>query len=211
MVKEAVTEAISSLAARLDEQESKILELEMKANAQAAEIEKLREREEAAQQSILALQVKTDDMEQYSRRKNIRIYGIEEKEGESTDEVVGNVAKRMGVEISLSDIDRSHRLGPVKAAGAAERSGSRPIIVKFASQNAKFKFVRGRPSLKGSSIYLNEDLTQRRQKLYHAARHAGKVEKVWAVDGRIYAGLKDSAGGLKKKLITDIRDIDNLK
>ena len=43
-----------------------------------------------------ALDVKLDSLEQYSRRNNIRIHGMEETDGESTKEAVCKVARQLG-------------------------------------------------------------------------------------------------------------------
>ena len=67
-----------------------------------------------------------DRQEQYSRRHCILIHGVKENQNEDTDEVVTNKIKsEMDLEISLGDIDRTHRIGvPCKGR-------NRPIIVKF--------------------------------------------------------------------------------
>ena len=57
-----------------------------------------------------------------------------EEDVENTDEIVVNVAKKLGVDIECSDISRSHRVG---------RPGSkpRPILVKFVSEQKKGRFL----------------------------------------------------------------------
>ena len=51
-----------------------------------------------------------DIAEQYSRRNILRISGVEEKADEVIDDIVLQIAEVCGVDLSLSDIDRSHRL-----------------------------------------------------------------------------------------------------
>ena len=85
------------------------------------EIKELKSRVETLEDCI-------DKQEQYTRRNYVRIFvEDEEKKGESTDEIVINTAKKMGVDLKLNDINRSHRVG---------RSGNkpRPIICSFVSQ-----------------------------------------------------------------------------
>ena len=58
------------------------------------------------------LKKKIDRQEQYSRRNCVLIHGIEENRDENTDELVNElVNEKLIEEISLHDIDRSHRLG----------------------------------------------------------------------------------------------------
>lgn len=62
-----------------------------------------------------------DSLEQYGRKENIRIFGVEKKAGENTNEVVMNIAKDLGVDITESDISVSHRLpGRRATAGSAK-------------------------------------------------------------------------------------------
>ncbi|KAH3815286.1 hypothetical protein DPMN_143808 [Dreissena polymorpha] len=54
-----------------------------------------------------------DASEQYRRRNSLRIFGIpeSEKSNESTDTIVMNLCKSLGADVSIGEIDRSHRTG----------------------------------------------------------------------------------------------------
>ena len=56
------------------------------------------------------LQMAINDLEQYSRRDCVEIKGYEYTANESTDEIVVNVAKKMGLTLTKADISVSHRL-----------------------------------------------------------------------------------------------------
>lgn len=211
IVKSAVREAVADLAVRLEEQEARVLELEVQVKAQASEIEQLKKAKESTHDAAGILDSKLDALDQYSRRNNVRIHGMEETVGESTEEVVCKVAQRMGLKLTQSDIDLTHRLGPgTKPAGGDKPD--RSIIVKFSSYRTRALFIGARMKLKGSGIYVNEDLTARKQKLFHAVRHCKKAVKAWSIDGRIFAGLANTSdnGRLTKKLITCEEDLANL-
>ena len=63
-------------------------------------------------------QIHINHNHQYSRGCNIRIFGIQEIEGENCSEVVLNFLKKeLGLEIAFEDIDRCHRLGPSRVNG----------------------------------------------------------------------------------------------
>ncbi|KAF0298397.1 hypothetical protein FJT64_004264 [Amphibalanus amphitrite] len=51
-----------------------------------------------------------NDLEQYSRRLCVNITGVPEMTGESTDQIITDLAKMAGVAVTPSDIDRSHRI-----------------------------------------------------------------------------------------------------
>ena len=102
---------------------------------------------------------KCDDLEQYSRRNNIRIVGVPEANEEDTDELTTALVKRnLGIEVNKTDICRSHRLGRKKPGQ------HRQIIVKFTRHNVKSTIMRKKKILReeGSNIEIQEDLTQGR-------------------------------------------------
>ncbi|XP_069683258.1 probable glutamate receptor [Periplaneta americana] len=58
---------------------------------------------------IEELEYKLDDLEQYQRRQCLRIFGVGESNDEDTVVLAISVAEKVGVDLSLVDIDRSHR------------------------------------------------------------------------------------------------------
>ena len=65
--------------------------------------------------------------------------GIQENEGENTDEVVLRlVNKKMETELAASDIHRIHRIGKKKISS----NKPRPIIVKLTRYNVRNKMFK---------------------------------------------------------------------
>ncbi|XP_071086617.1 uncharacterized protein [Haliotis cracherodii] len=131
------------------------------------------------------LNKRTDDLEQYSRRNSIRISGVEETRDENVEDVVMDVLKDVHPSINVSNIDRCHRVGK-------KNSGTkRQIIVKFVSYWDRNKVMRNRKLLKHTkqSVYLNEDLSHYRSKLFKKTRDLKRQKKIhatWTYDGRIH-------------------------
>ena len=91
-----------------------------------------------------------NDNEQYSQRSNVRISGLDKKQGEN-----------LNVDISDKNIDRAHPVGK-------DREGrSRANIVRFNSHKDKIAVMRQRQELHSSGYYINEDLTGRNQHLLY--------------------------------------------
>ena len=65
--------------------------------------------------------------EETNRRDNIKICGIEQKDDESTDDIVKKVAEFIGEPIEPSDI--SHRLPPRNTENATETVTKHPAII----------------------------------------------------------------------------------
>ena len=121
-----------------------------------------------------------DRQEQYSRRSNIRIHGIEAKQGENVNEVVGDLLKnKLEMDFGLEAVDHSHRIGPTTG-------NRRSIIVKFTRYDFKKAVINARKRLKGSRIAITEDLTRtRHDTLQRVWEVYGKTD-TWTVDGVIF-------------------------
>ena len=145
-----------------------------------------------------------DDHEQYSRRENVRIWlDVPEKNGENTDQLVLDVAKKMDVNLSLDDVSCTHRVGRVPG----DNKKPRAIICQFTNLRVKSRFMKARPALKRTKIFISDDLMQRRSHIFFMARQKKKVnlcDSCWTYDGKIYICLTENG----KQII--IRDTDQL-
>ena len=124
-----------------------------------------------------------DSMEQHSRRNNLRIWTkITEQQGENTDDIVIEHAKSIGIELSKSDICRSHRVGRLKQIDD-KNAKIRPILVRFTSYRIRNAVYTAKK--KSNSVFISEDLTAvRNNLLYKAKRHrdAGIFKYAWSRD-----------------------------
>ncbi|KAK9702539.1 hypothetical protein QE152_g29893 [Popillia japonica] len=72
-----------------------------------------------------------ESLEQYSRRGNLRIYGVPKTVNENTDAIITSLCKeKLGINVGAELIDCSHRLGK-------KENGTKPILVKFCGRNIK--------------------------------------------------------------------------
>ena len=110
------------------------------------------------------------------------LHNVGESENEDTDQLVINtINDNMNEKISINDIDRTHRLGPVKS----EENRKRPIIVKFSRYYVKNKIFRNKKQLKGKNFSITESLTKRRMGELTKARAEHGFKNVWTNDGKI--------------------------
>ena len=140
-------------------------------------------------------------LEQYGRRENIWIYGLEESRGEDTTSKVVELAADMGVAISTSDISVSHRL-PISGKSP---DAKRPIIVKFVRRSTKQALMKNKKELRKKenrkNVYVEEDLTPLRSRMVRALREDSAVKAVWTIDGRIFVIRKKD--GKEEKVVMD--------
>lgn len=169
LVKAAVTEVMDSRFKNLQDEYARL----------STENAELRARVSTLENSV-------EEAEQYSRRNNLRITNIPERDSEETDQIILNVARALNSDISPSDIDRSHRVGKPKSGK------HRDILVKFATYRARQRMYTMRSSLKDSEfdgVFLYEDLTKVRSKLLYEARVKVKgdfLQAAWSADGKLF-------------------------
>jgi len=127
-----------------------------------------------------------DELEQYQRRNNLRVFGIEESDGEDTDQLLLDLFKdKLNVDVQLADIDRSHRVGKPSTPGTNGAVKPRAIIVKFTSYRTRRAVFSVKKRLRGSKVSISEDLTRHRYNLLRQATEEHGRGNVWSSDGRI--------------------------
>lgn len=106
---------------------------------------------------LLKLEDRVDQIENQSRRNNIIIYGVQEKQSENweeTENIVKDIFNKYFKLKIQNEIERAHRLGN-------NRNGKRPIIVKFNNFKTKDYVIKNSRELQGSKIAIAEDFSQR--------------------------------------------------
>ena len=137
-------------------------------------------------EKIDLLEKKSDDSEQYSRRKLLLVHVVEEQEQENTDTSVLNVINvHLDIELSVKDLDKSHRIGKRNC-----NSKRRRFIVKFISYNNCRVIFDNKKRLKVIGVSITVRLTAERKRQLKIARDQFGFKDVWSTDGRIM--YKDS-------------------
>ena len=135
------------------------------------------------------LEVKVEAAEQYSRCKCLRIAGVPENQAADTDAYVVGLSGAIGVEIALTDIERSHRVGNLTAGR------TRDIIVKFALYRTRRMVYGARASTKDSgyvgvscrgSTYISYKSEARTNPvMYHTAVVSGAVARLFRYEDMV--------------------------
>lgn len=180
---------VGAIAKRVTDMVLKELEKSISFNIDAVEDlkKKLEVKEQEQKRMREDLNAKCDELEQYSRRNNVRIFGVPESSNENCDELVLNVCKAVGADITVRDIDRCHRVGP-KSPGK-----TRPIIVKLTSYRYRQQIFINKRKLKGSSTTIREDLTTTRLAILKAAIERFGLFNCWSHEGDIIIKKPDGS------------------
>ena len=159
------------------------------------EVGNLQETTKSSQETIAGLEEanavlreQLDDLEQYTRRTNIQIFGIPEPTGTDPEDTnakaIDFFANQLGITVSADHISRSHRNG---------KRGRTPrlIIVRLVHYKTKVQLLRKRRELKARETNFDiwEDLTQCRRDILHYFHNditEGIIDKVWTIERIIF-------------------------
>jgi len=202
IVKQVREDMIKIFEGKIDKLESRIFDVEKENDNLKKEIEKVRK--EAEHREDVLRQAVTDQdetisqqggringLDQYSRRNNIIISGIQEDKTETpmqTTEKIVTILNEKFINLNLhkSDIDISHRLGKIQT------DRPRPIIAKFVSRLVRNEVMFRRRELKGTRIFINEDLSHLNRFMLTAVKKTiPDNEAVWTRDGTLHHKTAD--------------------
>ena len=159
------------------------------------EVGNLQETTKSSQETIAGLEEanavlreQLDDLEQYTRRTNIQIFGIPEPTGtdpkDRNAKAIDFFANQLGITVSADHISRSHRNG---------KRGRTPrlIIVRLVHYKTKVQLLRKRRELKARETNFDiwEDLTQCRRDILQYFDNditEGIIDKVWTIERIIF-------------------------
>ena len=132
------------------------------------------------------MQRNTNDLEQYTRRNNVRIFDIDDRNpketAEETEEKVAQLCRnKLGYNLQPWEVEVAHRTGRFQA------DGNRPIIVRLVSRKTRSGILINRKKLKGTKVVIAEDITHENLRLFRQVRDLDCVSQAWARDGRIFA------------------------
>ena len=139
-------------------------------------------------EKVKELEYRVDDQEQRSRNSCLLFHGIVEVAEENTDDlVIDTVKDELGIEMSLDEIQRSHRLGAKRKLRRtrAVPETRRAIIIRFTDYRKRREIFLSKTKLKGKAVSISENLTQPRYQLLKAAITKYGRGNVWTSDGRV--------------------------
>ena len=135
--------------------------------------------------SLIDKRNKLTELEDRSRRNNLRIAGIAEEPGETWDECERKVQRLLSEELDINDvvIEGAHR---VKAYSPEKKNSKkirpRTVVCKLLSFVDKARIIKNSHRLKRTSYYVNEDFSKEtlayRKELWEkvkALRKEGKI------------------------------------
>lgn len=173
-----LTTSLEFTQREVDDLKSNAKEHEKEKKEDRSTIDTLNQRLQSSHLKIKELEEKVTYQEDYSRRKNLRISGLEERGDETWEQTAAAVTSLLESKLQIPGIilERAHRVGQRRDARP------RPVVARFARYGDRDAAIRRGRHLKGTNIYLNEDLSaaslaikNAQMPLLKQARAEGKV------------------------------------
>ena len=213
-LKEQLT-AIQKTLQRIDERgeklESAILELQLendslKKQVQDLKKEKEEQKEEVRRTNVVLRQtrIQVNQFEQWSRKWNVRIWGLKDDENESLQECALKVVSFFRNEMGMTNfpeegIDIAHRIGPFR------HDENRQVMVRFSRMAERNAVLQAKSRLRGKPMSIAEDLTVSNYKLLNAVKSKAGKQNAWTRDGTVFARLQ-SGRVVRIDQITNLSD-----
>ena len=170
--KDATSLLFDSLNKRIDDQNAKLFELQKSLEFSQEELRvakdeikvcknDIRDQDrqlEGLKMEIVNLNRQIARHEDYSRRNNIRIEGMEEEKLETWEQTQSKVNKLMKEKMELDSVqvEYAHRINK-----RSNSKGPRTIIARLHHDRDKNTTLKNSYKLKGTRIFINEDLSER--------------------------------------------------
>ena len=176
---------------------------------QDLKITQLQNQVDKLQTRVTQLESEIDDCNQYERRDTVIISGPslpkEIPNENPSDVVIRAIKDNLHVNISHTDLNVAHRLGPKK-----DQNTVRPLIVKLHSRQKKTEIMDACITVR-PNLYINESLTSKRRALFKSVWDIRKqnrelFQQCYTKDGKIIVKLKSSN---RKHTITSDESLSN--
>ena len=162
---------------------------------------------------------KLDELEQYTRRQNLVLEGVPYNEGENVNKVVTQLVEKLDFDLKNDDISIAHRL-PMKENGKTKTNNNHPaIIVRFVNRSVRNAIYAKRaaaakitnfPVKNMEKLYINENLTQPRKRLFWLTKQAVKrlhYKFIWTNNGDIFVRKDENSEKIHVSNENDIRHL----
>lgn len=214
-----VCDQLSALNTTVQELRGEIFDLRQENDRLKKELELCRKREDRMEEVIKEAKFqaavadsRVNDLEQYTRRNNVRVLGVPESAEESVEVCERKVLKIIKEKLELpimesGDIEAIHRIGRQGKQKQGQPTRPRPIIVRFLSRKSTETVLSNRRKLKNTGIVIVEDLTHDNFVLLNKCwDHAG-VADAWTRRGNIFVKTAKDSRVIRITSASDLRTV----
>lgn len=195
----ATKTSVDQMREEIDKLRGEVFELKQEKDKLRKEIDESKKREEGLKREVgeakfqaATAHRRTLDLEQYTRRNNIRVFGVKEADSETLDQCEKKVIRilhdKMGLRhVTPEHIEIAHRTGEKPDSPA---DPPRPIIVKFTSRKTIQQVFQNKKKLFQTPFMIVEDLTKENYHLLLSCKDHPRCESAWSLRGKIYVRMQ---------------------
>ena len=204
----------------MEQRDAKLASLEQEVSATNVKLSAVQQELAETQEQLRSSEKRLDALETYSRRNCLLVNGVPELPDENTDNLVLDLARAAGLQLTADDLDRSHRLG--RQQGSVDRP--RAIILKLLSYNKRQQFYEARRELSAhrvadhpvltrhvlEEVYISDFLTSKNHNTLYICRQLKKRGRLWAAyttNGNIKVRKAENQPA---RTINDVADLHDL-
>lgn len=174
-----LTDTVYEIKSQLETSQNEVKQLKLELSKCKDELQTKYTVIDSLQNNITHLENKISSIENHTRKKNIRIDGISENNQENWEQTQIKVQKLIDETLQLNDVkvDFAHRI-----SSKDDIKPIKTIIARMSHDMDKDKILKNTWRLKGSNIYISEDLSEltlekRKSKLpeMKKAKEEGKI------------------------------------
>lgn len=198
---------LDKIDAKIDSTDTRLKVLETQKDTEIAELKA----------TICELKIESNTFQQAALKNELEIIGLPESRNENLLHTVLVISKKIGVNLTESDIDGINRVGPrlgLQDLGGQKigRPSPRPVVVRLlrkVQRDNLLKSAKSRRNLTTTDIemegpahqiYINERLTRATRQLFRDARERNKstgyYKHCWVSGGRLYLRRVDGSPAL---------------
>ena len=197
-------ERVEKVESKLDRVEAEVVHMQETIGDKNAKIRELEKRVMENEIDTKKAVNRSNHNEQYSRKTNFKILGVEEEDGENAQTTMKDtVSSLAGVKLSDDEIMACHRI-------PGQSGKPRPILIKLRNAEVKSRVMRTRSIVKkkgqAKGIRFVDDVTRDNADLITKLLAHDKIESAWYFNGEVYAKPHG-----KKRMLFTLTDKDDIE
>ncbi|CAH1155632.1 unnamed protein product [Phaedon cochleariae] len=197
-----ISKLAPKLTAKIESQFEKLSkhfeQMEAKINSLVDKLTSIEEVAESNKVEIKSMNDRMDKLEQKLKSNTLRIIGLDEEPNENLIAKVSNLLNNvLKVPCTQQDFNNIYRTGKIK-----NQTKPRTIMISFISHMKRNQIYAAKKLLKGTNMYINEDLTKLQYSLYGIAKNKFGNKNVWSSNGRILARVGTDVKSIEKHMFT---------
>ena len=146
--------------------------------------EKLKKRLDKNEKVAQSALEKSNMNEQFSRKNNIKIMGVEEDVDEPEHKLIEKInnilTSKAGVTLDVNKIVAIHRI-------PGKTGMPKPVLIKLMNNNEKTKIMKKRKQMKLAGYRLVDDVTKHNTKLINRLNLHKDIDSAWYFNGNVFA------------------------